>query len=113
MSQNQVQRGDVIEVTLATGVTAVAGQIHLGTNRAGVYLTSGSAGEKVSVALEGVFSVPKTASAGDALTVLDQVFAVATGGANEAQAAGTIALGYAVDAAATGATTANVKLAGF
>jgi len=111
MATNRVGDGDVLAVTLAANATA--GNIHIGTNRAGVYLGSGVTGDVVNVALTGVFTVAKTAGAGDALTVLDQVFAVTTGGDNEAQAAGTAALGYAAAAAATGDTTATVILSGF
>ncbi len=113
MATTYVQPGDVIEITLATGITAVAGSVHVGTDRAGVYLESGAAGEVVNVALEGVFTVVKTAGAGDAFSVFDQVYAVTTGGVNAAQATGGVSLGYATAAAATGATTATVKLAGF
>ena len=110
MATTQVSEGKVIPVTLATGTTSVAGAIWEGTNMAGVYLTSGSAGETVQVALEGVYTVTKTASAGDAFTIGDYVYSVTTGGANEAQATGGIPLGLAWQAAATGATTAVVKL---
>jgi predicted RecA/RadA family phage recombinase len=113
MANNQVSEGKIIPVTLATGTTSTAGNIWMGTNMAGVYLDTGTAGETVAVAVSGVYEVAKTASAGDALTIGDQVFAVTTGGANEAQAAGTVALGHAWEAAATGATTAKVRLGTF
>ena len=111
MATNQLSDGKVLAVT-ATGDVA-SGAIWMGTNMAGVYLGAGATGDVVSVALEGVYSVVKTASAGDALTLGDQVFAVTTGGDNEAQAAGTVALGHAWEAASTGATTAKVKLGTF
>lgn len=113
MATTQVSEGKILPVTLATGTTSVAGEIWEGTNIAGVYLTSGSAGDTVQVALDGVFTVPKTASAGDAFTIGDYVTSVTTGGANEAQATGGIPLGHAWEAAATGDTTAVVKLGGF
>lgn len=113
MATNQLGKGDVIDITAATG-GVTSGAIHIGTNRAGIYLISATGGAVVPTALEGVFSVTKVAAtSGAAFTVLDQVFAVATGGANKAKNAGTAALGYAVEAATTTATTVKVKLAGF
>lgn len=108
---NRISNGETIVVAAATG-GVVGGAIHLGTNRCGIYAFSATGGANVTVALTGEFSATKAAASGEALTVLDKVYAKATGGANVVSATGTIPLGYATAAAATGATSANFILSG-
>jgi len=111
MATNQINEGKVLTVTAAGAVTA--GSIWTGTNCAGVYLGGGVTGDNVPVALEGVFNVAKTASATDIFTLGDEVYAVATGGTNEAQITGGVPLGIAWAPAVSGATTVRVKLVKF
>lgn len=110
---NWVNTGVAIDITAATG-GVTAGDIHLGTDLAGVYLSSVTGGATVPTALGGVYTVTKaTATSGQAFTVLDKVYAVATGGSNKAKNAGTVPLGHAVEAATTTGTTVKVILSAF
>lgn len=105
-----IQRGDVLTLTAgAGGVTK--DDIVAGTNRAVIAMETAASGVSYAAAVEGVFQVTKESA--QAFTVLDQVFAVTTGGSVVPRNTGTIALGYATAVAATGETTLNVKLAGF
>lgn len=105
----QIQEGDRIDVTL--GGTVVAGAIWAGAEAAGVYMNSGDSGQVVPVAVEGVFEVVKKAAATLDFAVGEMAFALSTGGIYKAVATGaTIPIGWAVEAAATGATTVKVKL---
>jgi len=112
-NSNWVSCGDAINVTAATG-GVTAGDVHIGTDIAGVYLDSATGGATVQVALSGVYAVSKvTATGGADFTQLDKVYAVATGGSNEAKNAGTIPLGHSVAAATTTGTTVTVRLGAF
>lgn len=108
---NKISNGETIVISAATG-GVVGGAIHLGTNRCGIYAFSATGGVSTTVALVGEFQVTKAAATGEAISVLDKVYAKATGGANVASATGTIPLGYASAAAATGAVLVNVILSG-
>lgn len=104
------QEGNLIDVTLSGTVTK--GTIALLDDIAGVYAKSGVSGETVPVALAGVFTLAKRASASDALSVGSYCWARTTGGANVVVglATGSKPIGIAVAAAATGATEASVKV---
>lgn len=115
MATNYLGVGDVIEVTAgAGGVTKDT--IYKGTNRGGVHLATAASGVSTPVALEGIFTVTKKAAATLDFAVGEKVYILTTGGVNKAvpvTGGSTISLGFAVEAAATGATTVKVKLAGF
>lgn len=109
MSTNKVSDGLTVNYTAPTGGIA-GGAIVLGTNRAGVALNSVTGGAVVPLAVSGVYTVTKSAGAGEAMTFMDKVFAKVTGGVNVASATGTVPLGHATVAAVTGATSATVLL---
>lgn len=111
MATNKVGEGLTVNYTATGNVTS--GDIILGTNRCGIATITGTTGAVIPLLLEGAFSVTKAAASGEAMTFLDQVYAKATGGSNVASATGTVPLGYAAAAAATGATTVNVILGTF
>jgi predicted RecA/RadA family phage recombinase len=100
-------KGDVIQITAATGGAAV-NELYVGDSCAGVYVGSATGGALVPVALEGEFTVTK--ATGVAMAVLDLVYSTATGDATSATGANNVPLGISTAAAATGATTAQVKL---
>lgn len=110
MATNQSGKGDVINITAATG-GVTSGAIWEGTDCAGVYLLSATGGAVVPVAVEGIWTVTKVgATSGAAFTQGDTVYSVTTGGVNKAKNAGTIILGKATAAATTTATTVDVKI---
>lgn len=80
----------------------------------GVARTSAVTGDLVNVAISGVFTVAKKASATDGWSQGARLYYVATGGVNKltSTAAAGKFVGCAAAAAATGATTASVALAG-
>lgn len=112
MSSGLVQDGDVITVAATGGCTQ--GQIWKGTEVCGVFLETYAASASntaVPVAVEGVFSVPKKAGATLDFAVGEMAYSLTTGGTERAVATGsTVPIGYAVVAAATGATSVTVKL---
>ena len=112
MTTTYVRDGDVINVSATAGCTA--GNIWAGTEVGGVYLATyaaASTNTAVPVAVEGVFTVTKKAAATLDFAVGEMAFCLTTGGVIKAVATGaTVPLGYAVEAAVTGATTVKVKL---
>jgi len=112
MSNKYSQKGDVITITAATG-GATKDTIYRGDEIAGVYVESATGGALVPIALEGVFTVTKAAAAGTALSIGEKVYATTGLAATPVTGASNLPLGIAVEAAATGATTAVVKLATF
>lgn len=111
MASNKVGEGLTVNYTATGAVTS--GQIVLGTNFCGIATIAGVTGAIIPLLLEGEYSVTKAAASGEAMTFLDQVYAKATGGVNVASATGTIPLGHATAAAATGAVLVNVRLSPF
>lgn len=99
--------GNVITVTAPTG-GATEGAIYRGADMAGVYLTTKSAGASVAVALEGEFVLAKTA--GVALSVGEKLYATTAPAVTSATGASNLPIGICTLAAATGASTARVKL---
>lgn len=114
MTDKYIQDGKTITITAATG-GATQGNIYKGTHRGGVYLGTVGGGESVGLALEGVFSLTKKAGATLDFALGEKVAILTTGGVEKAHpystgAGATVALGHAIEAAATGATTVKVKL---
>jgi predicted RecA/RadA family phage recombinase len=113
MSNNQVQRGDVIDFTTA-GAVAVGAVVVVGVFLGIALKAAAGSGEVISVAIEGVFTVPK--ATGSAWTAgLPVVWDASAGNfgtdAAVTQAAGDVTSGaVAVAAAASGDTTGVVKL---
>ena len=103
--KNFIQPGDVVTVTTpAGGVTS--GQLVIVAAIVGVAATTQLAGADVELATTGVFDLAKNPP--DALTV-GQVAKVATG-SNIIATAGTLGIGWVLQAAGAGSTTARVKL---
>jgi len=109
MATNYVQVGDVIDYTTTGNITKDA--IVPLNQCAGVALDTGTTGAVIPVALEGVFTVAEKAAATLDFAVGEYAYSLTTGGAEVAVATGgTEAIGIAVEAAVTGATTVKVKL---
>lgn len=108
MATNKTGEGLTINYTATGAVTS--GQIVLGTNRAGIATVAGATGDVIPLIMVGEFEVTKATATSEGLTLLDKVFAKATGTSVVASATGTVPLGHAAAAAATGATTAKVLL---
>lgn len=106
MAQNFIQPGDVIEVT--AGASFTAGSLYKHGSIVGVCLNEGASGDTVQLALEGVFEVAKATGAG--ITAGAAVYHVASTNNVSATASGNTFMGHAVDAAASGDTTATVRL---
>lgn len=103
--KNFVQPGDVVTVTAPTG-GVTSGQLVIVAAIVGVASTTQLAGADVELATTGVFDLAKNPP--DALTV-GQVAKVATG-SNIIATAGTLGIGWVLQAAGAGSTTARVKL---
>jgi predicted RecA/RadA family phage recombinase len=108
--KNFIQEGEVIDFTAAGTVTAGTGVL-IGT-RLGIPVTSGVSGDKIALAVEGVFEHAKNTGAGTALTVGGIVYWDDAAKKITGVASGNTAIGWAVEAAATGDTTGKVKLLG-
>lgn len=113
MAQNLVTCGDVFEVT--AGGTLTSGQALLMGDMLGVVLGDAVSGQKVSVAVEGVFILPKVASgSGKAIAQGAKVYWVTASSSidNTDNSAANKHVGYAYVAALTGDTTVQVRLLG-
>ena len=115
MATNLVQNGDVLE-TVATGAVTKGWLVQRGAVR-GVALNSATgAGAALRLAVNGVWTVDKIEAASTSLAVGGKVYIRATGSAGRVKVLGVatgVVIGTAWEAAATGATTAKVKLHGF
>lgn len=113
MTVRLIQDGGVINVT--SGATArTAGDLIKEGDTFGVVLKTAATGTVYALAIEGVFSLPKIAAASTNLVVGGLVYARATGSTYKVLGVATgNAMGTAFAIAATGATSAIVKLHGF
>lgn len=112
MTIKLTQDGTIINHTAAAALT-VNSLIKVG-DTLGVVGKSGVTGDVVPVHIEGVFTLPKIAAASTNLVVGQLVYARATGSTFKVLGVATgNAMGTAFATAATGATTATVKLHGF
>lgn len=106
--KNYVQPGNMVTVTAPAAVSSGEGVV-VGS-MFGIAATSADSGEPVSLALEGVFDLPKdsidTFAAG-ALVSWD-----AAGKKCEAPGSGRYPIGHATQAAGSGAGTVRVRLSG-
>lgn len=109
---DKISDGYAYTITAPTG-GLTKGAIYEGTEVAGVVQDSVTGGDSVSIAFSGVYEVTKKAAATLDFAFGEGVYSLTTGGVNKAVPTGsTILLGYAMEAAATGATTVKVKLWG-
>ena len=108
--KNYVQNGDYIEFT--AGATITSGQLVQVGSLHGVSVTDVANGAKGTLAMEGVFTLPKlTAAAGDACTAGGPVY-FSSGSVSGSDSSGTRKLvGHSLAAAAQAATTVQVRLA--
>lgn len=105
--RNYVQPGDTLDLTAPVG-GVVSGQAALFGAIFGIASTDATAGAKVAVKVEGVFIVPKATGAG--LTEGAKTYWDATAKKVTATATDNTLIGHAVEAAASDATTALVRL---
>lgn len=113
--KNFVQNGDFI--TFTAGATITSGMLVKVGSLFGVAVTDVANGSTGTLALKGVFTLPKTTGSGTALTAGGPVYfdtsAAATGAVSgDAESAANPLCGYALAAAADGATSATVRLLG-
>ena len=108
--KNYVQNGDYIEFT--AGATITSGQLVQVGDLHGVSVTDVANGAKGTLAMEGVFTLPKlTGAAGDACTAGGPVY-FSSGSVSGSSSSGTRKLvGHSLAAAAQAATTVQVRLA--
>ena len=108
--KNYVQNGDYVEFT--AGATITSGQLVQVGDLHGVSVTDVANGAKGTLAMEGVFTLPKlTAAAGDACTAGGPVY-FSSGSVSGSDSSGTRKLvGHSLAAAAQAATTVQVRLA--
>jgi len=108
--KNYVQNGDYIEFT--AGATITSGQLVQVGSLHGVSVTDVANGAKGTLAMEGVFTLPKlTAAAGDACTAGGPVY-FSSGSVSGSDSSGTRKLvGHSLAAAAQAVTTVQVRLA--
>lgn len=114
MATNYVQEGRYIDYTPSGAVTS-GELLEIGSLYGVAMAASTGATQPVSVALEGVYEVPKTTGAGTALTVGAPAYfdASAAGSVNgDDESAANTLCGYAVEAAADGVALAKVRLLG-
>jgi predicted RecA/RadA family phage recombinase len=113
MATNLSQDGQIINYTCTGNNTA--GTLYEIGSTLGVALKTGTTGDVIPIAIEGVFSgLTKVAEASSAIAVGEVVYYRVTGGAVKltgAASLGTFA-GVGFAAAVTGATTATIKLLG-
>ena len=108
MATNYIQPGDVCEYT--AGANIASGDLVALNNRAGVALTAIANGATGSVALTGVYTVPKTAGA--TWSVGQAIYVIAATGIATVTATGNVPAGYAFAPALIGATTGQLLLGG-
>ena len=116
MASNYVQPGNIITWTNGTGTAVVSGQVVVVGQTLGVALVDIANGAAGSVAIEGVFSVPKVSSAviaaGESLTWDVSIAAFDDNGATPATGSITGPPAIAIEAAGAGVTTLKVKFTG-
>jgi len=108
MATNYIQPGDVCEYT--AGANIASGDLVALNNRAGVALTAIANGATGSVALTGVYTVPKTA--GVTWSIGQAIYVIAATGIATVTATGNVPAGFAFAAATEGATTGQLLLGG-
>jgi predicted RecA/RadA family phage recombinase len=105
--KNYIQPGDyglpiIAPAALTGGELVVLGAI------IGVASCDAAAGASVAIAVEGVYDLAKTPA--DAMAQGDTAKVTVTGNIGTVAVAGTVSIGWVVQAAAAGSTTARVRL---
>ncbi len=108
MAKNYVQEGKIIEYT--AGATIASGDLVVIGVRVGVALVSMVSGDVGSVAMSGVFEVPKEAPL--VISQGDLLYCDATSGELDKTSSAQTLAGYAWADAASADTTVKVKLNG-
>jgi len=104
--KNFIQKGDVIDMLLAADV--LSGLVVVSGGFVGVAVTDGLSGETIAVRISGVVELPK---ASGALTLGEVLFWHTTNDDISDTITGSVFIGYAAKAHATGDTLALVYLA--
>ena len=112
MAQNYIQCGDTIDYLIPASTTIVTGQVvRIGVGIAGVALSGGTTGDKIAIAREGVFSVPKLTTTGELFAIGAQVFYdTSTNKATTVNTSPNCFIGCAVEAAVLSDTEVKVVL---
>lgn len=117
MAKTYNQKGDVMPKTVA-GAALASGQVVVTGSLVGVSLGAYEIGDTAQIALDGVFTVPKSTGAishGAAVywaAAGDPIGGTAGTGAATATATSNTLMGYAFAAVASGDATVNVRLLG-
>lgn len=110
MAQNYICEGDVFDYTVPSSTTITSGQLVIMGGVAGVALSGGTEDDVIPVRTEGVFTVSKKTTSGNAFTVGARVYLDTATGTVTTDATKTF-VGYAYNAAIQTATTVEVLLA--
>lgn len=106
MAKNYVQPGDVLDYVAAGARTS--GQAFLIGSRLAVALAAAAIGETISVAVKGVYSVPKLST--DVMPQGTPLYWDDTNDRLTLDATSNTLAGYAAEAAGAGETTVNIAL---
>jgi predicted RecA/RadA family phage recombinase len=113
MATNIIQTDGSHELKYTTTGDVTTGALLVIGKAVGVALETATTGQPVSVLIGGAATLTKKAAGGTAVTVGGWVTYTATGGVNKVHgttATGSNIIGYGLEAAATSATTAKVRL---
>jgi predicted RecA/RadA family phage recombinase len=105
---NYIQPGDYGLPIIAPAAVTAGQLVIVGAAIVGVAACDAAAGATVAIATEGVYDLAKNPP--DAMAAGDVAKVTVTGSIGTVAAAGTTAIGWVVQAAAAGATTARVRL---
>lgn len=111
MAQNYIESGKQFQYTVPNATTVDSGQVVIKNHLRGVALGSGAAGDKVIVATQGVFTLPKAAEDIDQGTAL-YYDATAENVTKTPDADATAFIGYAHEDKLTADATINVLIGG-
>lgn len=103
--KNFIQLGDIVNLTAPAG-GLVSGQPHLFGALFGVATKAAAQGERLAVAVEGIFTLPKAAG----VSIDEGAKLYWNGTALTTTASGNTLVGNAVAAAASGATTVEARI---
>ena len=106
--KNFVQNGEVLTYMVPSSTTIASGDAVLVGDMLGVAQTGGTTGDKITLALEGVFTLPKTANQAYAQGVT--LYWDNSAKKITSTASGNKQVGWAWDAAANSDATCTVKL---
>ena len=113
MATNIIQADGSYELKYTTTGDVTSGSLLVIGKAVGVALETATTGQAISVLVGAAATLTKKAAAGTAVTVGGWVTYTATGGVNKVHgtaATGANIIGYGLEAAATSATSAKVRL---